>query len=212
MHIPSAFAETRIDVMHALMRAHPLATLVIAHGAGLEAHHLPMHLDSSRGTHGVLQGHIARANSLRQHGALGIGALAIFHGPEAYITPSWYATKRETGKVVPTWNYVTVHAHGHLRIIDDSQWLRAHLEQLVAENESHEASPWKISDAPPDYVDTMLNGIVGFEFDIAQLEGKWKASQNHPAANREGVIDGLTKRQTSSASAMADIVRERGPA
>ncbi len=210
MFIPSSFAEPRVDAMHALIRAHALATLVVGTGRGLDAHHLPMHLDPSRGTVGVLQGHVARANPLREDAAQDIDALAIFQGPEAYITPSWYATKRETGKVVPTWNYVTVHAHGRLRVIDDAQWLRAHLEQLVADHESREAVPWKVSDAPSDYIETMLGGIVGFELDIVRLEGKWKASQNHPAANREGVIEGLRGRATSTAAAMAEIVRERG--
>jgi transcriptional regulator len=199
MYIPSSFAETRIDVMQALMRAHSLATLVIVARQGLEAHHLPMHLDSARG------------NSLRQEAAQGIDALAIFHGPQAYITPSWYATKHETGEVVPTWNYVTVHAHGRLRLFDDPMWLRAHLEQLVGDHESREALPWKIADAPLEFIQTMLRGIVGFEFEIARLEGKWKASQNHPAANREGVIEGLQQRATTTAVAMAEVVRERGP-
>ena len=211
MHIPTAFSETRIDVMQELMRERPLATLVISGERGLDAHHLPMHLEPRHGPFGALHGHVARANPLVVDCTRPSDALAIFQGPEAYITPSWYATKRETGKVVPTWNYVAVHAHGRLRLIDDPQWLRAHLEQLVADNESREASPWKISDAPADYIETMLRGIVGFEFEIVRLEGKWKASQNHPAANREGVIDGLRRRATPAASAMADIVHERGP-
>ena len=210
MFIPSSFAETRVDVMHALIHTHALATLVVAAKQGLDAHHLPLHLDPARGGFGVLQGHIARANPLREEAGKGIDAVAIFQGPEAYITPSWYATKRETGKVVPTWNYVTVHAHGRLRTIDDRQWLRAHLEQLVADHESREAVPWKMSDAPADYIETMLKGIVGFELEIVRLEGKWKASQNHPAVNRAGVIDGLRQRATSGAAAMAEIVHERG--
>ncbi|MFT3791369.1 MAG: FMN-binding negative transcriptional regulator [Rudaea sp.] len=211
MFIPSSFAESRTGVMQAFMREHPLATLVIAGERGLDAHHLPVHLDTERGAFGTLQGHIARANLLATDCVQPINAVAIFHGPAAYITPSWYATKRETGKVVPTWNYVAVHAHGRLRAIDDAQWLRAHLEQIVAENESREVLPWKISDAPPDYIEAMLRGIVGFEFEITRLEGKWKASQNHPAANREGVIDGLRRRATPGAMEMADIVFKRGP-
>ncbi|WP_347260710.1 FMN-binding negative transcriptional regulator [Rudaea sp.] len=211
MHIPAAFSETRIDVMWNLMREHPLATLVIAGERGLDAHHLPMYLEKHQGPSGALHGHIARANRLVADCAQPSDALAVFHGPEAYITPSWYATKRETGKVVPTWNYVAVHAHGRLRLIDDSQWLHAHLERLVGEHEAGETTPWKISDAPADYIETMLRGIVGFELEIVRLEGKWKASQNHPAANREGVIDGLRRRATPAAQAMADVVRERGP-
>lgn len=210
MFIPSSFAESRVDEMYGLIRTHSLATLVVGAKRGLDAHHLPLHLDPSRGTFGVLQGHIARANPLREEVEQGIEALAIFLGPEAYITPSWYATKRETGKVVPTWNYVSVHAHGRLRLIDDAQWLRAHLEQLVADHESREATPWKIADAPAEYIATMLKGIVGIEFEIIRLEGKWKVSQNHPAANREGVIEGLRQRATTEASAMAEIVYERG--
>lgn len=211
MLIPASFAESRIDEMHRLMRASPLATMVIAGSGGLEAHHLPTHLDTTRGPYGVLQCHVARANSLWRESGEGIDALAIFHGPDAYITPSWYATKRDGGKVVPTWNYVTVHAYGRLRAIDEPQWLRAHLEQLVTDNESREALPWKIADAPPEYIETMLRGIVGIEFEIVKLEGEWKVSQNHPEANRSGVVDGLRRRGGDGATAIADLVEARGP-
>ena len=211
MYIPPAFDEARIDVMHHFVRTHPLATLVIACANGFDAHHLPLHLDAQRGAYGMLQGHVARANVLLKQRVHALDAIAIFHGPDAYITPSWYASKRESGKAVPTWNYVAVHAHARLRVIDDTAWLRAHLETLVSTHEAREAAPWKISDAPADYITSQLNGIVGIELDIVRLEGKWKASQNHPAANRAGVVDGLRQRGTSSASAMADIVQERSP-
>ena len=211
MFIPAAFAETDTAPLHALMRAHPLATIVIATSDGLDANHIPLHLDPASAAAGTLRGHVARANPLWRACGEGVPALAIFRGPDAYITPNWYPGKRDDGKAVPTWNYVTVHAHGRLRAIDDVQWLRAQLEELVTEHESGEAVPWKIADAPPDYIETLLRGIVGIELRIARLEGKWKASQNHPAVNRTGVIEGLRKRDTSTASAMAEIVRERGP-
>jgi transcriptional regulator len=211
MFIPAAFAETEPVALHALMRAHPLATLVIATGDGLDANHIPLHVDSASGEFGTLRGHVSRANPLWRACVEGVPAIAIFRGSDAYITPNWYPSKREDGKAVPTWNYVAVHAHGMLRAIDDAQWLRAQLEELVVQHESTETAAWKISDAPPDYIEAMLRGIVGIELKITRLEGKWKASQNHPAANREGVIEGLRKRGISSASAMAEIVRERGP-
>lgn len=211
MFIPAAFAETGIDLQHALMRAHPFATIVVAADGGLDANLIPLHLEPALGEFGTLRGHVARANPLWRACGEGIPALAIFHGPNAYITPNWYPSKRKDGKALPTWNYVAVHAHGTLRAIDDPHWLRAQLEHLVAEHESAETSPWKIADAPVDYVETMLKGIVGVELEIARLEGKWKASQNHPAANREGVIEGLRRRNTSMALAMAKVVHERGP-
>lgn len=205
MYLPSHFEEARSEVLHALMREHPFATLVSQGANGLTANHLPLHLSTEGSPLGVLQGHVARANPLRQDAA-DSEALVIFHGPQAYVTPSWYATKREHGKAVPTWNYVVVHARGRLRFIDDPAWLRPQLETLVAQHEAGFAEPWQIADAPPDYIDSMLAAIVGIEITIADLTGKWKISQNQPAINRAGVVAGLRELGTDEAAAMADLV------
>ena len=205
MYLPAHFSETRSEVLHALMREHPFATLVTPGGEGLTADHLPLHFTAGAGPYGALQGHVARANPLWQHAA-DSDVLAIFYGPQAYVTPSWYATKQEHGKAVPTWNYVVVHARGRLRVIDDPVWLRRQLETLVAQHEAGFADPWRIGDAPPDYVAQMLTAIVGIEIEITELQGKWKISQNQPEINRAGVVAGLRDIGTADAAAMADLV------
>lgn len=210
MYLPAHFAESRPEVLHALMREHPFATLVTQGADGLTADHLPLHLAPEIGVFGALQGHVARANPLWQ-AAAGSEVLAIFNGPQAYVTPSWYATKREHGKAVPTWNYVVVHARGRLRAIDDAVWLSQQLEALVARHEEGFAEPWRIGEAPPDYIDKMLTAIVGIEIVITSLAGKWKTSQNQPAANRAGVVAGLRGQGTDDALAMADLVAGLAP-
>lgn len=164
-------------MLHDAVRHIGLATLVTA---GLEANHLPMLLDGH-----VLRGHVARANPVWKQGAG--GALAIFLGPHAYVSPSWYPSKAETGKAVPTWNYITVHARGSLRWIQDGDWLRAHVTAMSDAHEAGRAEPWKVSDAPASYVDGLLRAIVGFELRIESLEGKYKLSQNRDASDRDGV-------------------------
>jgi len=207
MYLPTHFEESRIGVLQALMREHPFATLVTKTkgGEGLTANHLPLHLEPEAGPFGVLQGHVARANPVWQQMS-GSEILVIFHGPQAYVTPSWYETKREHGKAVPTWNYVVVHAHGRLRAIDDADWLLGNLEALVAHHEAGFAEPWQVGDAPPEYIDKMLTAIVGIEIEITELKGKWKTSQNQPPANRTGVVAGLRSLGTADAAAMADLV------
>ena len=205
MSLPAHFEETRSEVLHTLIREHSLATLV-AHGADrLAAHHLPLHFAAEPGHLGALQGPVARANPLWKQAA-NTEVLVIFQGPQAYVTPSWYATKREHGKAVPTWNYVVVHAHGRLRTIDDPVWLRAQVETLVGRHEAGFADPWRIADAPPDYIDKMLAAIVGIEIAITGLQGKWKISQNQPEANRTGVVAGLRQQGTDDAMQMAALV------
>lgn len=205
MYLPAHFEETRNEVLHALMRAHPFATLVTQDADGLTANHLPLHLDTDGSSLGVLQGHVARANPLWKHSA-DTQALVIFQGAQAYVSPSWYPTKREHGKAVPTWNYVIVHGRGRLRVIDDPVWLRAQLEILVAEHEGGLADPWRIEDAPPDYIEKMLVAIVGIEITLSEITGKWKTSQNQPAINRDGVVAGLRQQGTTDAMTMAELV------
>ncbi|WP_310451525.1 FMN-binding negative transcriptional regulator [Sulfuritalea sp.] len=210
MYLPAHFEESRSEVLHQLLRAQPFATLVTQGADGLAADHLPLHLEPEVGPCGALHGHVARANPLWQQAA-DSEVLAIFHGPQAYVTPSWYPSKREHGKAVPTWNYVVVHARGTLRAIDDAAWLRRQLEALVAEHEAGFAEPWQIADAPPDYIDKMLTAIVGIEIVITSLVGKWKISQNQPAANRAGVVAGLRRQGTADALSMAELVAAISP-
>ncbi|MDP2811991.1 MAG: FMN-binding negative transcriptional regulator [Rhodocyclaceae bacterium] len=205
MYLPAHFEESRSEVLHALMREHPFATLITQGGDGLTANHFPLHLVTDTRPLGALQGHVARANPVWQQSP-DAEVLVIFHGPQAYVTPSWYETKREHGKAVPTWNYVVVHARGRLRAIDDPVWLRQQLETLVASHEAAFAKPWHIADAPPDYIDTMLAAIVGIEIEITALRGKWKISQNQPEINRAGVVAGLRQQGTADALQMAGLV------
>lgn len=212
MYLPGHFSESRLDVLHALMRERPLATLVTMSAAGLDANHIPLHLSPEPAPFGTLRGHVARANPVWRELAPDAEALAIFHGPQAYITPSWYPAKVEHGKVVPTWNYAVVHAHGAIRVVDDAGWLRAHLEALTAANEASRAEPWQVADAPREFTDRLIGGIVGIEIVIARIEGKWKVSQNQTEANRAGVVAGLRGDGDAASMAMAAVVEARGKA
>jgi len=204
MYLPKQFAETDVSVLHALMRAYPLATLVTQSADGLEANHIPLHLDAAAGPNGTLRGHIARANPLAADATVNGKILVIFKGPDCYISPSGYATKAEHGKVVPTWNYAAVHAYGELRLIDDADWLLTQLHGLTAEHEAGLPSPWAVDDAPADYIGKMLGAIVGIEISIDRLVGKWKVSQNQPAVNQASLIAAL------NGEPMAGLIRERG--
>ena len=191
MYRPPAFREDRLDVLHALISSHRLGTLV-THGAdGLEANVVPFTIDASRGALGTLKAHLARANdqlaALREGGE----ALVLFQGPETYVTPSWYPSKREHGKVVPTWNYILVEARGRPVVVEDAAWLLAQIGELTAVNEGPRPAPWAVSDAPEAFVAAQLKGIFGIEIEIATIQGKWKTSQNRPEADRRGVAEGL---------------------
>jgi transcriptional regulator len=193
------------------------ATLVTHGPDGFRASILPMLFDPDDGPNGYLRGHLARGNPQWREieasiaaGGDGAGeALAIFDGPDAYVSPSWYEEKRLTGKVVPTWNYVVVHAYGPLRFIDDPAWLLAHVERLTARHESNRERPWQVSDAPEDYVAALLRGIVGFELPVTRLAGKWKVSQNRGEADRAGVTTGLRADADPASAAMADLIERR---
>lgn len=209
MYVPDHFAERRTRVMHALMRSHPLAAIVRGGADGPEADHLPVELDAEAGPFGTLRGHVARANPLAE-AADGLGVLAIFQGPQAYVRPGWYATKHETGQVVPTWNYAVVHAYGPIRIVRDAAWLHALVERLTDAHEGGRSAPWRVTDAPAPYVDRMVQGIVGFEIPIARLQGKWKMSQNRLEPDRRGVIAGLGASESAADRAVADAVVAAG--
>lgn len=206
MYIPKANEENRLEVLHDLIESHPLASLVTMSPSGLFASHLPMVLQRKSSTHGLLKAHLSRANKQWRDFQPEVQALAIFSGPQHYISPSWYPEKKETGKVVPTWNYAVVHVYGHLKVIEDPAWLLEHLNALTTVNESAFSEPWQVSDAPTDYVESLLKGIVGLELPIQRIEGKWKASQNQPERNRAGVMEGLEKLGTSESLAMKALV------
>ena len=210
VYLPQPFEETRVEVLHALMRAHPLATLVTWTGSALSADHIPLQTLSVPAPYGVLRGHIARANPLWRHTELEREVLAIFQGPQVYISPSLYPTKQVTGEVVPTWDYAVVHASGTLRFVHEAPWLLALLENLTDTHESPRRMPWKVADAPAHYVQGLLRSIVGFEFSITRLTGKWKVSQNRNAADQQGVIDGLRAADEPQSSQIADLLSVRG--
>jgi transcriptional regulator len=187
MYSPSHFEETRLATLHALVEAHPLGTLVTHTAAELAADHIPFEIaaPTAEAPHGTLRAHVARSNPLwRQAGA---ETLVVFQGPSAYVSPSLYEEKPVSGKVVPTWNYAVVHAHGRLRAIEDPAWILALLERLTARHEAARAAPWAVRDAPAEYIDTLLKAIVGIEIPLERLQGKWKLSQNRPQADRAAV-------------------------
>jgi transcriptional regulator len=197
MYLPKHFEQPDRGALIALLRERPLATLVIATPDGPTADLIPLEFDDAANT---LRGHVARANPLwRQAGA---PALAVFTGPEAYVSPGWYPSKREHGKVVPTWNYTMVQARGTLVAVDDAAWLRALVGRLTEHHERLQTEPWSVADAPDDYVQQMLRAIVGIEIPLTSLVGKWKVSQNRSAADRAGVAQGLP----ASHAAMAKLV------
>ena len=206
MYLPKHFEQTDAAALHSLMRAHPLAALVHSGPQGPTADHIPLEFHAGEGPHGTLRGHVARANPLWQQAA-GQTVLAIFGGPQAYVTPSWYAAKREHGKVVPTWNYTVVHAHGVLRVVEDAPWLHALVGRLTDQHEAPRAAPWSVDDAPADYVQPMLRAIVGIEIAVERLVGKWKLSQNRNEADRRGVAEGLAAETGADARAMAAMLR-----
>ena len=208
MYQPPHFREDRLAVQHALIHAHSLGLLVTAGPGGLQANHVPFLVEAGGSGHGTLRAHIARANpQLLELGAVS-ECLVVFQGPQQYISPSLYPTKHEHGKVVPTWNYITVHAWGRPKVIDDTAWLRQQVEDLTVHKEGSRPAPWLVSDAPEPFVAAQLKGIVGIEIPIARIEGKWKVSQNRPAVDQAGVVAGL-RGNGDDADIMAAAVEDR---
>lgn len=214
MYQPAHFQQTDSEQIRSLVAAFPLATLFSTLADGQPtADHLPMLLDADTGTgagsFGTLRGHVARANPLWRQAA-GQTVLAVFVGPQAYVSPSWYPSKAATAKVVPTWNYAVVHARGVLRAVEDAQWLRSFVDRLTRIHEDSRAHPWQMTDAPADYIDQMLRAIVGIEVELVAIEAKWKLSQNRTLADRLGVVAGLTGEDTADALALANLVPRGG--
>jgi transcriptional regulator len=210
---PPHFIETNRDTLHALIRAHPLGLLISATPDGPVADPVPFLLDADAGPHGRLRAHVARANPQWKLIASqpDMPMLVVFQGTDAYITPSWYETKRQTGKVVPTWNYAIVQARGTAVVKDDPDWIARQIADLTASQEGARAEPWAVSDAPPPFIAAQIKGIVGIEIEIAEITGKWKVSQNRPAADRAGVVAGLeASADDHSSLEMAQLVRAFG--
>ncbi|MFL4998322.1 MAG: FMN-binding negative transcriptional regulator [Microvirga sp.] len=210
MYQPPHFREDDLAVQHALIKAHPLGLLVTFGSDGLEANPIPFVLEASASSLGTLKAHLSRANPQWRNFDPAQEALVVFQGPETYITPSWYAAKREHGKVVPTWNYAIVQARGRLTIRDDPDWLRQQITAMTAMQEGPRPEPWNVSDAPAPFVAAQLKGIVGIEIEITRIEGKWKVSQNRPEADRLGVSAGLRLSQDDASHQMAELVDARG--
>jgi transcriptional regulator len=206
MYINRDHAFTDLDAMHALMDAHPLGAWVLQGDTGMVANHIPFLLDRSQGPQGTLIGHVARANPAWRALAAQTPSLVIFQGPDSYITPNWYPGKAEHGKVVPTWDYAVVHAHGVARAVEDPAWLLYMLERLTNRHEAAQPAPWKVKDAPRAYIDKLLRAIVGIEIRIERLEGKLKASQDEAREDRLGTVAGLRRSGNSNADAMANLV------
>jgi transcriptional regulator len=200
MYLPKAFAEHRREILDALLRAYPLATVLLAGADGIVANLVPFELDEPQ----RLSGHVARGNELAR--ADGAEVLLLFHGPQGYVSPNWYPSKHVHGREVPTWNYVVIEVRGRLRVIDDAQWLRAFLERFTDRHEASLTQPWHVGDAPPDHIETSLRAIVGLQVAISHISGKFKLSQNHPAGNRAGVVEGLRSRAAPDDAELADLM------
>jgi transcriptional regulator len=209
MYLPAAFREDRREVQFELIRAHPLGLLITGTNGGLMANPVPCMAYENEGAHGVLRAHVARANPQWQELAAARECLVVFQGPQAYISPTWYATKRETHKVVPTWNYATVHVWGRPQIFEDPTWLRRQIGDLTHAQENTRPQPWKISDAPVGFIDAQFKAIVGIEILIERIEGKWKMSQNRSEADRQGAVQGLVAGGEASQAAVAVAIVER---
>jgi transcriptional regulator len=206
MYVPKHYEESDISVLHALIRSQPLGTWVTFDDGELLANHIPFLVDSARGKHGTLIGHVARANPVWQTFSKTVNSVVAFQGPQTYITPSWYPSKHAHGKAVPTWNYAVVHAYGMPRAIENRDWLFQHVNQLTDVHEADQAVPWKVADAPQEFTDKMLQAIVGIEIPIDRLAGKWKVSQNRSQPDRLGVVAGLSAREDAQSREMASLV------
>ena len=206
VYLPQHFAVTDVAAMHQLIRDCPLATLITVGPDGIAANHIPFILDPKWGDHGRLLAHVARNNAVWHDHDADQEALVVFQSLEAYITPNWYATKRETHEVVPTWNYAVVHVYGQIIVHDDARWVRGQAGMLTKQQEASQPTPWKMADAPPPYTAANLAQIVGLEIPITRLIGKFKASQNRRDADRAGAIDGLRATEDPGNVAMAELM------
>jgi len=211
MYLPAHFEESRREVLEALIAAQPFGALVTHGPDGLDANHLPFEYDPARGPFGTLRAHVARANPVWREAGAAPDTLVIFQGPAAYISPTWYPSKHETHRQVPTWNYIVVHAHGRIVVHDDEAFVRGLVARLTRKMEAGEPAPWKMGDAPPDYISQMLGAIVGIEIEVTKLTGKWKLSQNKVAADIRGAADTLLARESDAQHAIGEAMRAAAP-
>jgi transcriptional regulator len=216
MYVPKLHEETDLTVLHGLMRSHPLGTWATQAEGEIIVNHVPFLVDPARGPYGTLMCHVARANNLWQSFSKTIPSVIVFQGPNTYISPSWYPSKQAHAKVVPTWNYAVVHAHGIPVVFQDQAWLLDHVTRLTESQEGKRVLPWKVSDAPSDFIEQMTKQIVGIEIPISGIAGKWKINQNRSTADRLGVVAGLRAQGDPKSVEMASLVEqaiqpERGP-
>ncbi len=208
MYSPPPFNESRLEELHRIVREHPFGMLVTQRPAGLEADHLPFLLDAGQGPLGTLLAHVARANTVWQEVTDGAPVLAVFRGAQGYISPNWYPSKLETHRHVPTWNYEVVHAHGRIRVRDDERFLRGVLARLTRTHEADQPSPWRMGEAPADYLAELLAHIVGIEVELTRIEGKRKLSQNREARDFQGAVRAL---ESGGRQDLADAMRRTRP-
>lgn len=206
MYIPKFNEESDISVLHSLIETNPLGAWVTISQGEIVVNHIPFVLHNKRGEFGTLVGHVARANPVWQNYSVDVDSVFIFEGDQAYITPSWYPSKHKHGKAVPTWNYAVVHAHGRPKVIEDSEWLAEHVNELTDIYESQQSLPWKVSDAPEEFIEKLLGAIVGIEIPVSRLAGKWKLGQNRPQADKLGTIAGLMSTDNSQAHGLAQLL------
>jgi transcriptional regulator len=208
MYLPKHFDERDPERLRSLIERYPLGALVTATESGLDANHIPFLFADTGSAAGTLHGHIARANPLWREVVGDATALVIFQGPDSFISPSWYPSKRENARVVPTWNYAVVHAHGVLRCVDDPAWVRSHVEALTRVHEGKRDAPWAVTDAPADFIEKLVAAVVGIEISITRLVGKWKVSQNRSIADRVGVVEALQRQAVPSVTTIAALMKE----
>jgi len=208
MYIPAHCQESHVSVLHALIEAHPLGTWVTQGDEGLIVNHLPFLIDGSRGDFGTLIGHVARPNPVWKQFSRTVPSVVVFQGAESYISPSWYPSKAETGKAVPTWNYAVVHGRGLPMVFEDRERLLAHVTRLTDTHEAALENPWHVTDAPADFIDALLKGIVGVEIPLTSLTGKWKVSQNRSDGDRRHVVQSLEEQGDDRSRAMAALIEQ----
>jgi transcriptional regulator len=211
MYLPEQFHESRDEELHRILRDNPLGALVTHSAKGLDADHIPFEFDPAAGPMGTLRAHVARANPLCTEFRGGAEVLVIFRGAQGYISPNWYPTKHETHRHVPTWNYEVVHVHGHLRIVDDEKFLLGALGRLTRHHEAAEPQPWKMSQAPRDYMEARLREIVGIEIEVRQMTGKRKLSQNRSEVDFHGAANTLQERGHETLSSAMKSTRKGTP-
>ena len=208
MYLPKKFEEKATETLHTLINNYPFGALIINCDGEIVANHMPFLFEPSRGDFGALNCHVAKANSVWRSMSEDTECLVIFQGPDCYISPSWYPSKRHHGKAVPTWDYVVVHARGYPKVIDNSEWLINHVSDLSSMHEVNRPNPWKVSDAPVEYINRMIGAIIGIEITISKLSGKWKVSQNRPKSDQLGILAGLETEDSQGARAISDIIKK----